>query len=348
MLKPGNNCLGEISHGLEHQLIDELLEDEPYYIQNTNMALLDQRRHEYISKEPREEYSLGRRSAIRPPRLASELANAAQIEVDDEYGGTVTEIEEPKTFTLFRDEYRIAGFREIMKSVGFLFDVKDDGDVDKVFAPNPDRFELACRANGIPIELLPIENGKDGAIPWLVYGNTVGEKRKHPVSSHSLYYFRHDTSKDHVPAIVVAGSTVFDIISSLQNVEKAKAYDLLTSYTSRAIGYLMEGDYDEMFKYLRNCSSVCGEPYIEGLYAGSVGERMFRAICDGLEGLGVSFDVPVFEPEGVLDISIPEENQYFVNKQRVDEQFGALYTKLARIVNEKSLDDPAEAEPIRH
>lgn len=194
-----------------------------------------------------------------------------------------------------------------MSQIGYVFEFEKDETkqtvLAKVLAPMPDRLAAACDANNVAILMTTDSMGEHNAISEVGYAHTVNND-KHPVSVHNLGFYNHDINLDHIPAVIVCGTALFDIIKSSQPVRSGLAarYDTVTSNVSSAIQSLLAGDFDEYLKRLRIASSTAdGKSYDEEgeIFKGErLGSRIHHAIVDGLERLGISVTIdtlPKFE-----------------------------------------------------
>ena len=153
-----------------------------------------------------------------------------------------------------------------------------------LFHPTPTTLQRLAEEKDIPIALIDQTNDENDtsftaldAMPAALL-DEVYISGRYAIGSRDLWYFGHDTTNDHFPAVVVGGKAFFDLVSPYaanarkQGRDITENLDLLTSSLTKAIDSLSE-NADATRKAFESAeeriASIAGnEGYINGELTG--------------------------------------------------------------------------------
>ncbi len=222
--------------------------------------------------------------------LETEISQTNPVHVDDKYGGSVYSIIGTETTKDTLERFAIPEIRQILSVVGTMFEYDDAGNVTNVMFPTPDRLQSSIEANNLPVVLESINGGEYGRINQNHYASVV-MKGQHPVGTTKRFYYEHDITNDHMPAVVVCGAELFDLILSRTSNERnvADLYDIITSNITNGLRSLFTGDIERF----EQCVETIVPGSLHGYSDGKVldkgaSKRLREIITAGLDRLGIA------------------------------------------------------------
>lgn len=225
--------------------------------------------------------------------LEAEIARRHPRRVEDEYGGRVFSVGRPS----FPPPYSSVEMRRILEFAGMQFAYDVNGTVSDILSPDTERLQRALAAQGVSVGLQAVST-VSGTIPSQLYQATI-RGRRHPVGTADLGLYAHDTGVDHMPAVIVYGDPLFDLVLWHANDDSlGSVYDSITSNTSCALQLLFGNN---MAGFDMSADSILpgilyGHDQAQAAHRRNSSVQLRRMMSNGLDRLGIAHPPIVTAP----------------------------------------------------